>query len=325
MLKKAFLFFLITLLSSSLNSCFMPPEVMFEQVIEYNPQKAGAKITKRINLPKKYGYIDCINSQLYWVTVNNVYIFDLTCDESDDKMDIIKSIPFNIHTLYTDTTSDKYGVQSILGVVDFDNTITLFLSIRKYVYNKQGSVIKSSILKDKFTLDYDGNLSYSDLTVDILDEWKNKYVQYNDAWYIKNAHYDDNNKCLYVVTLCNDNYVNIFSKYVEKNYCFEIDETVKIPIDTITNFTFYTSDSPLFCVRSRIDRDFGTESIIQLRIYPSYQSNTYKEVDLTYLDLRTEPLSVFYYKDHCWLYVTTDILIDGKHSSRCELWEIELL
>lgn len=265
-------------------------------IYEYNPQKAGAEILKTVNVHRGK-FADYTNNHFYIVDSDKVGIFDITNDETCDKMNIIKSIQFNVRTLYADITSDNYFLSSIEGIFDCDNQIVIhWTAASQYqaaiqIQDTVESVTRYKYREDFVKLDYDGTLTFSDLSIDLPGG-------------VTHLHYDNQTQYLYTnkrVSYTQNGNVVLRYKYSQQSKTFEKDKDFSNIIypNVISNegvfvnetgFAFYNSNGQM------------GDCYATIYVYSDYENPNYKTVNTNYLNLKNIPDSILFDGNHFWIY-----------------------
>ena len=289
MLKKAFLFFLITLLSSSLNSCFMPPELMFEQVIEYKPEKAGAEITKKIPFGH-YDYVNYQNNQLYTLcngaSTDTVTFYDFTNDGVITKKTVkIFKKSFAEHYIYKNT--------QCLNIIN-DEIILL------------ANITDNSTDKSFYSLlhlnENDSALTFYDHSSDFED--KDSIYQF---------YYDNDNHIAYSTT---QKYYRKNQDIKQYNYDESKEKFLQLGVKKFNEYGYVFLTQNYFMLNLH---DYYPDVTNLFYIYRNYADSSLKRVNLTFLGMDDKLCGAFADDDsNIWLYVS-------KYDSKTERYNSNLL
>ncbi|MBR6198963.1 MAG: hypothetical protein IKQ61_01720, partial [Spirochaetales bacterium] len=151
-------------------SCRIEPDGLGGQIIEYNPQKAGTEIIKRINAPSGL-YVSYTNHHHYLVGTDKIIVFNL----SDDDIQIENEYSFRIDDFYPDITDDGCIEHlTCKGIIDQNGKLTFILQTEQWCITRDEYTVPVHLSEEynyfNGILVYDINnsqLNYSNLSVDI--------------------------------------------------------------------------------------------------------------------------------------------------------------
>lgn len=161
------MFFIILLLIILINLGCNPlisvePETTY--ISEYNPQKAGAEITARYNMPKGL-YVNRQNDLFYMICENKILCFDISADE----LNIQREINFDTSSILDNPLLHAYGF------ADFGDKLILLVSCDKYGDDKMLLSVSTE----------GGQISYSeDVSADLGNAEALYYDDANDILYL---------------------------------------------------------------------------------------------------------------------------------------------
>ena len=287
--------FVILLFLTLLFSCRIEPDGSDKQIIEYNPQKAGAEIVNRIDAPNGL-YVSYTNHHLYLISIDKIIIFNL----SGDNIQIENEYSFRIDDFYPDITDD--GCREHLtckGIINQNSKLTFILQTEQWSIARHDYTFPVWLSEEynyfNGILVYDINnsqLNYSDLSVDIDYNNKTDCIFYNIS-----------NQMLYVAEKVSGTEEKIY-RYSYSDYIGSLYDKSSCSLreySTLSHF-FITDDYMIdgyYHIRSN-----GEWISSYLYIRKILQSELIREITLTYLNLRCPPLSAFSDdKGNIWLYV----------------------
>ena len=247
---------------------------------EYNPQKAGATIISKIDVPAGY-FIGYTNHHYYQIGYDQIIIFDL----SADNINVIKSVPFDVDNIYSQ--DDIVFRHHCTGIMQSDNRIYF---IMKKSINTTGVIL--SVNDDGDDLHKDGMpfdmQSFYPVDTFYLDSSANElYVGYRKTY---------QNEFIYRYSIKPET-----QEIEQQNYKCEIYDQFGIHKIYITqNFV---------CCESNYD-----DTIV---IYRKDKTEKTRTIYTRYLNVNHKVLSVF--EDECgnmWLYLTTSHIVKLKFNKK---------